>query len=56
MAKWAAWALRWQAAGRQVCFAFNNDNIDPGRTLPAAILDCRSLGAALRQKGVWPHA
>jgi len=33
--------------------AFNNDNLAAKSSLPAAVLDCRDLGAALRQCKLW---
>ncbi|KAI7846102.1 hypothetical protein COHA_000363 [Chlorella ohadii] len=53
MAKWAAWAQKWAAQGRETWLAFNNDNLAAKSSLPAAVLDCRDLGAALRQCKLW---
>lgn len=35
------------------CTCSNNDNLEPGSSLPSAILDCRTLGQELRAAGVW---
>lgn len=43
-------------ATRALCtgrFAFNNDNLAARSTLPAAVLDCRDLAAALRHCKLW---
>ncbi|PRW59561.1 hypothetical protein C2E21_1706 [Chlorella sorokiniana] len=53
MAKWAGWAAKWTAQGREAWFAFNNDNLAAKSALPAAVLDCRDLASALRQCKLW---